>query len=336
MSAVHEAARSGDIQTVERLLEGGSTVDERDKGGMTPLHYAAFAGRCEVADFLMQRGVPVDIRDAEGGTPLYFASYSGKADMVRLLLDRGAWLDAANRGYYTPLLIACENGHLEVVQILLQNGAKVRYASETLVTPLKAAQTGGHNEIVSELQRYVTKAESGIEKTLNDWDAFFNYLFIQTPDVSATELVKFTCQMEENPSRAPIRDLIALLGTAVCHPDYFEEQPLSRCPPHLVPRLPDGVVEHGLEFLNKQLVCMRRLWRDAMIRESRSKLLLSPRDLCETIWASPDLPSSVTRSFRAAVAYAEAPLIGRIKEALGSRFWAIPDGDLRAELGELA
>ncbi len=154
MSAIHDAARQGDLSVFKHFLALGSRIGERDAAGMTPLHSAAFAGQCGIAAYILDQGFPVDSQDGEGSTALFFAAVAGKADMVRFLLGRGAFVDARNHGHYTPLLVACEEGHSDAVKILLEAGADVNVISRSEgITPFLAARSGGHEQILSLLKQ---------------------------------------------------------------------------------------------------------------------------------------------------------------------------------------
>ena len=47
-SEIHDKAADGDVESVLRLLDDGTFVDDRDCDGYTPLHRAADRGKKEV------------------------------------------------------------------------------------------------------------------------------------------------------------------------------------------------------------------------------------------------------------------------------------------------
>jgi len=49
--SLHVAAYVGDLQRVEKLIDGGANVDAKDQKGQTSLHYAAKAGEIAIASF---------------------------------------------------------------------------------------------------------------------------------------------------------------------------------------------------------------------------------------------------------------------------------------------
>ena len=53
---LHDAARRGDIEDVERLLLLGHEINAKDENDATPLHWAANSGHSAVTKLLIARG----------------------------------------------------------------------------------------------------------------------------------------------------------------------------------------------------------------------------------------------------------------------------------------
>ncbi len=124
--AIHDAARSGDLEQIQRLIVKGSDVNAKATRDETPLVVAALAGKGEIASYLLQRGADIDARTSSGLTPLHAAAYAGHDDIVRLLVARGADIDDAGNAYgVTPLHLAAEENHVTTVKALLSLGASV-------------------------------------------------------------------------------------------------------------------------------------------------------------------------------------------------------------------
>ncbi|XP_065189071.1 serine/threonine-protein phosphatase 6 regulatory ankyrin repeat subunit C-like [Sycon ciliatum] len=68
MTALHFAARSGDSNTVERLVALGADLQRKDSKRRTPLHYAALKARFHAVQTLLRLGSKVDATDNEGNT----------------------------------------------------------------------------------------------------------------------------------------------------------------------------------------------------------------------------------------------------------------------------
>src|SRR5258705_6298514 len=90
--ALHDAAQSGNIEEVRRLLVIGQQPNEFDDLGKTPLHYAAEHGYLEVMESLINTGANVNAHDERviGNTPLGDVAGSCSFEVAKLLIDSGA------------------------------------------------------------------------------------------------------------------------------------------------------------------------------------------------------------------------------------------------------
>ena len=123
---IHDAAKSGELDTIQRLVVKGVDVNEQTTRNETPLIIASLAGKGEVVNYLLQRGADINARSASGLTALHAAAYAGQAEIVSLLVAKGASVnDASNRFETTPLHMASEENHIGTVKALLGHGADV-------------------------------------------------------------------------------------------------------------------------------------------------------------------------------------------------------------------
>ncbi len=147
---VADAARSGDVDKLVELLDGGAPVDEA--GAAHPLHFASMSGQFEAARILIERGANVDA-DSALGTPLSVAAGRKHTDIVELLLTHGADPTAVGgRDQRTPLHAAAHAGAIDVVRILLDNGVDPDARTKFGEPALHLAVKRNHIE-VSELLR---------------------------------------------------------------------------------------------------------------------------------------------------------------------------------------
>jgi ankyrin repeat protein len=108
-----------------------------DHGGSTPLLLAAREGELEAAQALVEGGADVNAASAYGTSATVLAAHSGNAELVRFLLERGADPDAAAAGY-AALHVALLRRQPEVVGILLEHGADPHAVLRTS-TPVRRA-----------------------------------------------------------------------------------------------------------------------------------------------------------------------------------------------------
>jgi ankyrin repeat protein len=194
---VLEAAMTGDMESLKRLVQEGENVNIMDEKGRTPLHLAAEGADLETLKVLARGGADLNAQDHDGNTPLDKATDACRYDVMAYLYGQGArfgrhagnlaYLAAVgdNREigelvaagadvnarsaeeYRTPLHYAAERGNRELVKLLVDAGAEVD-AKDWYGTLLHLAIKGGHRETVEVLinagadvnQRYV-QTQSG-------------------------------------------------------------------------------------------------------------------------------------------------------------------------------
>ena len=150
------AARVGDPESAQLLLEAGANADEIAADGHSALVMAAFANHPDVVEVLLEADANPD---AFGGgyTALHAAALRGNLRTVNLLLAHGAdpnlplfkgsrvnrfgiqWALSDGLIGATPALVAAAYLEVEIVQALLDSGADVTRALPDGTTPLLAA-----------------------------------------------------------------------------------------------------------------------------------------------------------------------------------------------------
>ena len=87
---LNDAIFQGDKQTVVELLDYVSYMPVINLYGRTALMSAARSGQTEIVQVLLQAGADVNHRDSRGYTALRWAAERGNEEIVRLLLDADA------------------------------------------------------------------------------------------------------------------------------------------------------------------------------------------------------------------------------------------------------
>jgi ankyrin repeat protein len=154
-----EAAESGDLDKISKLLSEGASIDDQDRRGWTALTIAAQTGRAEVVELLISKGAHVNLRDdvGKGRTALMRASTLGYASVVEALqahgadvlgkLDdgsaalmgalaypliaqklvaAGADVNEQSKPEWSPLIAACSYGYAQTVRVLIERGADMK------------------------------------------------------------------------------------------------------------------------------------------------------------------------------------------------------------------
>jgi ankyrin repeat protein len=132
MTALHWAARNGDLELTQMLLYAGANVKATTRlGGYTPLLMAADQGHATVIAALVSGGADVKAANALGTTPLMLAAASGNPQAVTILVENGAEIDATEKTFgQTPLMFAASNNRVEAMKALIKAGANLKAASK--------------------------------------------------------------------------------------------------------------------------------------------------------------------------------------------------------------
>lgn len=141
--ALVEAADTGNLDEVRRLLDSGISIDARLPGQGTPLIVAARNGDLAMVNALLGAGASVDLPSLRDGNPLIMAAQHGHHDVVDALIEAGADVNAVVRYDETPLITAVRAGQFEIVQCLVEKGADVNLgvrADFGLRSPLNQAR----------------------------------------------------------------------------------------------------------------------------------------------------------------------------------------------------
>ena len=154
--ALFEAAKSGDITSIDELLNAGANINCVLRGDGSPLIAAARKGRVAAVQVLLDRGADPNMPVPGDGSPLIMAAREGHANVVALLLDRGASVDQIAPQDENALIQASGRGHLQIVQFLVKRGADVNARAWAEIsgrsgewrTPLSMARKGGHAAVI--------------------------------------------------------------------------------------------------------------------------------------------------------------------------------------------
>jgi ankyrin repeat protein len=142
---IHDAARTGDVEAVRKLLDADKNLLESDDGnGSRPLNLAAYAGKLEVCRLLIERGAAINCLDREGNPPIAQAASAGRFDVIKLLIEKGASVDIVDQVGNTPVQWAALSGSIESIKILVEHGAKIAVQNKGGYTPLHQAALKGH------------------------------------------------------------------------------------------------------------------------------------------------------------------------------------------------
>ena len=138
-----------DASEVKALLKRGSSPNEADRNGLTPLMRAAALGSfhtdesADIVTELLNAGANVNAVSHSGGTALLAALHPGRSKVAMLLLAHGADPNLGTQKYFSPLIkFAAYFVGAEVNAALLDAHADPDAADEAGVTPLMSVWRG--------------------------------------------------------------------------------------------------------------------------------------------------------------------------------------------------
>jgi hypothetical protein len=100
---IWNAAASGDLEAVKRLIKEGAALDEADPAyGQTPLAWAAIHDRQAVLAHLLEAGADAGAPCKGGNTPLHLAAFFGRAGCAKRLIEAGAKTGVLNEKGESP------------------------------------------------------------------------------------------------------------------------------------------------------------------------------------------------------------------------------------------
>ncbi len=86
-TALHMAARRGNVKVAEALLDCGAGLEARDSVGETPLRRSVNCNKVEVAALLLSRGADIDSIGSKGITTLFAARTIAMKQLLQSALD---------------------------------------------------------------------------------------------------------------------------------------------------------------------------------------------------------------------------------------------------------
>lgn len=168
-STLHNAAASGDVASVKKLIVEGATIDARDDSGATALLVATHANRIEAARALIDAGADVNAKDNIEDSPYLYAGARGHLEILKMTLAHGADLKSINRYGGTALIPASERGHLETVRTLIDAGVDIDHVNKLGWTALlEAIILGDGGERHQRIVELLVKAGANVNLADND------------------------------------------------------------------------------------------------------------------------------------------------------------------------
>lgn len=119
-TALHHAARNGDIGAMMTLLSATASTDIWDNNGNFPLHLALLHRHTEVAKQLILHGTPLNRQNRWHQSCLYLAIQNGNYDLIELLLRNSADPNSVDPQGGSLIALAIRNDTVRLLEMLLR------------------------------------------------------------------------------------------------------------------------------------------------------------------------------------------------------------------------
>lgn len=181
-----------DGQALRQLLNQVDVKLSNDKG-KTALMAAAKTGDLNLLELLLQKGLALDDRSFTGGTSLMYAALGKQTAMISYLLDARrdadnfqAFVDAESTNGWTAVMIAAAKGFDDVVRQLVEEGQADAWRADAYQwSPLMRAIDNRHSSVV----RYLLEREYPELNSVNENGATALHVAVEKGDVSTVRLL---------------------------------------------------------------------------------------------------------------------------------------------------
>ena len=278
--SLFEAARDGDVERVQELIDAGADVNDTTAGhGMSALAIAIDKadrdlGQVAVVELLISHGADLSTRDWMGRTLLVYALTKG-SPVVKALLDAGIEVNAQDDLGATALSNAVINQDDEVFDLLLRYGADVKLLSDGGSIALQSAIANKH------FDRVLRLLDLGIDINARSSDG---------------ETVLFAVLDEHRSPRANEVQVLLERGAVVNIEDHYGNSPLKLAKKNLE------------EFLATEKSAMRAAKSGKLFSTTPEMLQRDKRDyqqivaLLEAVGAKEQVPAEMNLLYAARIA----------------------------------
>ncbi|XP_065343629.1 serine/threonine-protein phosphatase 6 regulatory ankyrin repeat subunit B-like [Cloeon dipterum] len=151
-TALHYAAKEGNLGIVQQLLSQRADVQLKDHNGWTALHYAILTNNQDLVQKLLDNGADIESKTNRKETALHLTAYKNFTGLTQKLIDCGGDVNSKNDHGLTCVIFATVNRNRDLLEVLLKNNANVNAKTRFLgYTALQIAVFEDYPEILEKL-----------------------------------------------------------------------------------------------------------------------------------------------------------------------------------------
>ena len=188
ISDLYDAAKNGNLDTVQALIDSGADVNQADEHGKTALHYAAASCNNDVLELLIARGVNVNQADNDGRLAIHYSRGNSKGLDLLIPQISAELINHADKDGMTVLHLTAASGRLDLVEVLIERGADLNQPNNNGDTDLHYASLNVNIEVLEylidkkgvdvnplEVQKVGAKVYEVLKATKNDGNLVEGY-----------------------------------------------------------------------------------------------------------------------------------------------------------------
>ena len=154
------AAKTGDLDTLMKLIQSDLGLDEVDSNGRTAFLKACIGGEFQAAKFLLNAGAQINARDNNGQTAAHFTVLDRSSQrairfLKQLLIKNKADLNVCDVSGFTPLMLCAKSryykflskGRPDLIKILIDAKVDVNYKNSDGRNALMIAAADGNADV---------------------------------------------------------------------------------------------------------------------------------------------------------------------------------------------
>ncbi|XP_027783680.1 ankyrin repeat and death domain-containing protein 1B [Marmota flaviventris] len=147
------AAKSNNLDLMEKLFEKKVNINAVNNMNRTALHFAVGGNHLSAVDFLLNHKARVDIADKHGLTVIHLAAWTGSFEIMLMLVRAGADQRAKNQDGMNALHFAAQSNNVHIVEYLIQDLhlKDLNQPDERGRKPFLLAAERGHVEMIEKL-----------------------------------------------------------------------------------------------------------------------------------------------------------------------------------------